>query len=303
VRVRIIDNPESFRGPYPIGRVLPILHAASWDVDLVHRLPEERMADLVAEAVASGVELIVGGGGDGTLRDLAEAVADTRLRLGVLPGGTANVFANDAGIPSRPESAARALVRGNERPVDLGRLIVPGHRALRFLLMAGLGLDAASIGATRGPLKRRVGPLAIALGILSAVPGFRPFGLQVVADGQQAWGGRAWQVLASNSPLYANLVRPSPLARADDGLLDLAILPLMGRPVHFRGRAFELRPDGPLRAQLDGTAVIGPIEEPIRIEIEPAALRMRLPPPELGSAFSRPSEERAPGGGPRPVPR
>ncbi|HEX5452146.1 MAG TPA: hypothetical protein VFW86_07110, partial [Candidatus Limnocylindrales bacterium] len=104
-------------------------------------------------------------------------------------------------------------------------------------------------------------------------------------------------------PLYANLVRPSPLARADDGLLDLTILPLMGRPVRFRGRAFELRPDGPLRAQLDGTAVIGPIEEPIRIEIEPAALRMRLPPPELGSAFSRPSEERAPGGGPRPVPR
>lgn len=155
----LIDNPHSFRGAYPVERVRPILAAGGWQVVVYARSPGVSTAATVKRAIADGASLVISAGGDGTLRDVAAALAGTNVPLGVLPGGTANVFAAEAGIPTDPESAARVLVSGRARPFDLGILSVSG-RGVRFLLFAGAGLDAAALHNTNPDLKRRAGPAA-----------------------------------------------------------------------------------------------------------------------------------------------
>ncbi|MGH2467304.1 MAG: diacylglycerol/lipid kinase family protein [Candidatus Limnocylindrales bacterium] len=297
VRARVIDNPHSFRGPYPLERVLPTFRAAGWEVDRVHRTPTGEARRLVDQALGDGVELLVSAGGDGTLRDLASAVVGTPLVLGILPGGTANVLAHELGIARRPEWAARLLVTGEERRLDLGRLELPDGRWARFALSAGLGLDGAALRATDAGLKRRVGPLAIALGLARSLPGPHRFGLRLLVDGHEAWEGRTWQVLASNASHYAVMLRPSPSALPDDGLLDLVIATAAGfGPLvrlarslvtggvpdpagarGFSGRVFDLELDRPVHGQLDGSPLASAVEGRLRLSIEPSVLRVRLP--------------------------
>lgn len=298
MRVGIIDNPHSFRGPYPVRSIAPILSAAGWQVRVYSRTPGGATGPLVARALDAGADLLVAAGGDGTLRDVASALAGGPLPLGVLPGGTANVFAREMGIPAAPEAAAWALVEGVERPLDLGRVTLPDGRWGRFIIAAGLGLDGAILGATRAGLKRLVGPVAIAVAAVVVAPGWRTRRVRVTVDGQIGWEGPAWQLIVGNTRLYANLVWPSPRARPDDGLLDLCLLPAAPMPrlarlgvevavrrippadgvVWLVGRSLRVEVlDGELPLQLDGTPVRGPGVTAATVVAEPAALRVRLP--------------------------
>ena len=228
MRARIIDNPYSYRGPYPAERVLPIFAAAGWQVDVVHRLPGAGARTMVLEALDDGCDVVIGAGGDGTLRDLATYLAGRDAALGILPGGTANVLAHELGIPTRPEAAARALVEGTPRRIDVARIDLPDGRWTRFLLTAGLGLDGAIMARTDPRLKRRVGAGAVAFSAIGTIPTFRPHAVEVVVDERPVWSGRALQVLVSNTRLYANLIRPTPGALIDDGLLDALAIPYAG---------------------------------------------------------------------------
>ncbi len=77
---------------------------------------------LAAGALAEGCELIVAGGGDGTVNAVAGKLAGTGVALGVLPMGTLNHFAKDAGIPVRLEAAVRNLFTGQSIKVDVGEV-------------------------------------------------------------------------------------------------------------------------------------------------------------------------------------
>ena len=103
------------------------LKAAGIDGD-VEWLDGRKLCKAAQAAVADGAELIIAGGGDGTISAVAEAVADTSTLLGVLPLGTLNHFARDLGIPTDLEAAARLIATGKPRPVDVaevnGRIFV-----------------------------------------------------------------------------------------------------------------------------------------------------------------------------------
>jgi diacylglycerol kinase (ATP) len=298
VRLALIDNPQSFRGPYPLRRILPILAAAGWQPRVYARGLGRPTAPLVARARDEGADLIVAAGGDGTVRDIASALAGTGLPLGVLPGGTANVFATEMGIPTTPEAAAWSLVEGVERTMDLGRVTLPDGRSGHFVIAAGLGLDGAILAATPPGLKRLVGPVAIALAALVVAPRWRARRVRVRVDGTPAWEGSAWQLIAGNTRLYANLVWPNPQARPDDGLLDLCVLaaapmtrlarlgvalavtriPPAEGTVWLVGRTLEIEVlDGTLPLQLDGTPVSRSSVRAATLVAEPGALRARLP--------------------------
>jgi diacylglycerol kinase family enzyme len=75
-----------------------------------------------AAAVSDGAELVVAGGGDGTLSCVAGALAGTETKLGILPLGTLNHFARDLGIPAKLEDAARLIAEGRDRRVDVAEL-------------------------------------------------------------------------------------------------------------------------------------------------------------------------------------
>lgn len=88
----------------------------------VKLLPGEEMAAAARQAAAEGADAVVAGGGDGTIRAVASALAGGTVPLGVLPLGTLNHFAKDLGIPTDLDAAARLIVEGTVRSLDLGEV-------------------------------------------------------------------------------------------------------------------------------------------------------------------------------------
>jgi diacylglycerol kinase family enzyme len=194
-------------------------------VDVVHRGGQRRAGEQVRDALDAGCGLLIAAGGDGTLRDIASALAGSAVPLAVLPGGTTNLWAHELDATGTPEAAARAIVTGEDRAMDLGRLTAADGGWLRFMLVAGFGIDGLALERTDARLKRRLGAIGVALGALRAIPSYRPFRGQLRVDGIDAWEGTAAEVVVANTRLYANVIRVAPDAVADDGLLDVTIVP------------------------------------------------------------------------------
>ncbi|HEX6777275.1 MAG TPA: diacylglycerol kinase family protein, partial [Ktedonobacterales bacterium] len=227
--------------------------------------------------------------------------------IGVIPGGTANVWATEVGVPLDPVKAALTLVNSVARPVDVGLVgvaalagpaLASGSSAVsnentaeekpkkrkskarqHFLLMAGLGIDAAVMGAVSQPLKYRLGPVAVGLAAARELPKHHPFPLELRriagSNDEVLWSGKALQVVIGNSRLYAGVVEMTPNAVIDDGLLDVCII-TAGDPLtslqqivslllrhspnqvtaeYFQGARLALRVPASIALQVDGSAV------------------------------------------------
>lgn len=125
------------------------LHAAGIAAKLVTTSAPGAARDLAERAVAEGVKLILTCGGDGTINEAVNGMTPGDAMLGILPGGTANIFARELGMPLDPLQAARELIRWMPRRIALGRATWTNgpensHAAESryFLSLAGLGLDA-----------------------------------------------------------------------------------------------------------------------------------------------------------------
>src|SRR6185436_5516277 len=100
------------------------------------------------QAIAAGVDVVFACGGDGTIRACADELAGTAIALGVLPAGTGNLVAANLELPADLAAGVATAVTGKRRQIDLG--CVDGHH---FVLMAGMGFDAAMMRATPDTLK------------------------------------------------------------------------------------------------------------------------------------------------------
>jgi diacylglycerol kinase (ATP) len=112
------------------------------------------------EALDAGADLILVLGGDGTINEVANAVAGGPVPLGVLPGGTANCLAVEMGLGTRLERAAERLMLCEPRSVAMGRIRCPGMEPRLFLLMCGAGFDGRVVYELDSGLKRAAGKLA-----------------------------------------------------------------------------------------------------------------------------------------------
>src|SRR5581483_3618929 len=200
-------------------------------------------------AAEDGADLVIAYGGDGTLNQVVNGVmnAGGTSTVGVLPGGTANLWATELGVPTDdPVKAALTLLDSEVRRVDVGHvaveeislpeLIQSGKARQRkrqkktvprshFLLMAGLGLDAQVMQGVSKPLKYRIKQLAVGLSAARELPAYRPFPLEVRgADHNLLWQGEAIQVIIGNTRLYADVLHMTPDAYIDDGKLDICII-------------------------------------------------------------------------------
>jgi YegS/Rv2252/BmrU family lipid kinase len=184
---------------------------------------------LAAEAVREGFEVIAAAGGDGTLNEVLNGIADVpeglqRVRLGVLPLGTINVFARELGIPQRFDLAWQSLRSGRETRIDLPVVEygADGARARRcFAQLAGAGLDARAIELVHWPLKKKIGPLAYVVAGIHAML-HAPFKIEVT-DGQRKVSGEL--VLIGNGRLYGGDFKIFPEADLRDGLLEVCVFP------------------------------------------------------------------------------
>ncbi|KQQ57244.1 lipid kinase [Pseudomonas sp. Leaf127] len=258
---------------------------------------------LVAEALAAGHRRVIAGGGDGTLRDIAEALAlsdvpvddDDPLSLVILPLGTANDFARAAGVPLEVD-AAMDLLDAPARPVDLGE--VDGKL---FLNMATGGFGSQVTANTSEDLKKVLGGAAYLFTGLSRFSELHAaYGELSGPDFQ--WSGDLLALGIGNGRQAGGGHELCPTALADDGLLDISILPapqeLVGtlksllsgglgiENMFVRARLpwVEIKSAQGLDINLDGE----PLSiKSMRFSARPAALRVHLP---TGSALLGASE-------------
>ncbi|WP_144855142.1 diacylglycerol/lipid kinase family protein [Marihabitans asiaticum] len=226
-RVALVLNPVKRRA----DQLVPLLAAAcaerGWpEPTVLETTVAETGAAQAAAAAKGGARLVLAAGGDGTVRSVAQGVhpfaQPDGVVMGVVPLGTANLFAHNLGLPIRDLRAALALaLDGTARPVDLGLATFDEERVEHpFLVLAGFGHDAATVAATRDELKHRIGwPAYILPAARHAIR--RPVPMSVSLDGEVARPLRAWSVLAANASRVRAGVRITAGAELDDGLLEV----------------------------------------------------------------------------------
>ena len=187
---------------------------------------------LAAEAIAAGCDTVIAAGGDGTVNEVLNGIGDAdafhRVRLGVLPLGTVNVFARELGIPRDVRRAWDLILRGRYTRIDLGRAEftangVPQRRY--FMQLGGVGLDARAVELVDGRQKKRVGPLAYVVAGWKALRERQPR-VTVTAGEQWALGELA---LVGNGKFYGGCIRIQDGASFRDGLLDVCVFPRVKR--------------------------------------------------------------------------
>jgi len=296
-RALMVCNPIS-RG-VPDGDVLRAAAVAvpGWQIDIESTRAAGHAIELARAAAARGYDAVVACGGDGTVNEVANGVARSQTPLAVVRGGTANVWAKEIGVPKQPARALRLLASGETRAVDLG---LAGERY--FLLMAGVGFDAAIVRDLSSAAKRRFGAAAFVLSGLRRAIGYRAADAELVADGESLSGRLHWALLG-NTRSYGGLLNIFDRARLDDGRLDLLLLREAGlgrllwllpfvllhrhrSRAHLLARevtSFNVATAG-LPVQIDGE-YLG--ETPLSFSVAPSALRVIVPPGLRSLLFSR----------------
>lgn len=178
-----------------------------------------RLPETVQSAVQSGADLIVLGGGDGTVSSAVDYLVDKPVVLGVLPLGTANDFARTLQIPSDLEQACHTIAHGKVVDVDLG-LVEDNY----FVNVASVGLSVAVTEALTHKLKARLGPLAYPVATLRAYGRHQPFTTRLEfpdGDHEPIELDDVLQVAVGNGRHYGggNVVAPD--AGIDDHSLDV----------------------------------------------------------------------------------
>jgi diacylglycerol kinase family enzyme len=136
-----------------------MLEAAGWKVDSVVVRRKRDLRRQAADGVKAGVDVVVAVGGDGAVLQVVNALAETKVALGIIPRGTGNLLAGNLRIPHRLDRAVDVLVNGRHRRIDLGRVTVGGEDH-DFAVACGIGFDARVMQATEDADKRRWGKLA-----------------------------------------------------------------------------------------------------------------------------------------------
>lgn len=227
VRACLITNPRSGRGGVDLSTVLPVLQAHGWHAVVRAKQHGGHATELARDAARDGFDVVVNCAGDGTLNEIANGLAGTDVAVGTIPGGTANLWAHEVGISQRLDVAALQLVGAERRRVDLGRVTINGRHGRYFVLMAGLGFDGAVMGRVSKPLKNRIGPAAVGLAAVQALPSFHPVAVRADVDGLH-WQGRVSQVIVGNTRRYGGFTRITADAYVDDGLLDVCLITATG---------------------------------------------------------------------------
>jgi YegS/Rv2252/BmrU family lipid kinase len=292
IRVAVVFNPATGGGDTS-GRkrdTQQALEAAGPDVLWLETTPEDPGQGLTAKAVAEGVDLVMAQGGDGTVMACVTGLAGTDVPLAVLPGGTGNLLATNFDIPADLEGAVDVALHG-----DRVRLDVAAMDDDRFVVMGGIGFDAAMLRDADPKLKERVGAVAY------VVSGFRNLRRRATRfrlrlDDRPPLERTGQGVLVGNLGRLQGGLTVMPDARPDDGQLDVAVLQtrtvadwlaLAARVLlrrrrkdpqleTFQARRVEVHCDRRQPVERDGDPLDTPRDHLV-IEVVPAALTLCVP--------------------------
>ena len=292
-RAVVIANPASRKGRPLAERARKALTARSITCDVVFTERPGHAAEL-AVLHAPNYDVVFALGGDGTVMEIAGALAGSPTRVGVLAGGTGNLLARALGIPLKIDRAVSSLLEGSELRIDLGRF----ESGRRFAIAAGVGIDASMVAETPGWLKRRLGVVAYAImgsrAALRAVFRKEYFHVRLTVDGTVHQRQAVAVMVANFGAVLGKRITLGPEIRTDDGWLDACVfspttlrdaLRIMWRMLrgnftsdacmmYCRGHRITVETTPPLPWQADGE-MMG--TTPFTVDVEPLAVRLLIP--------------------------
>jgi diacylglycerol kinase (ATP) len=242
---------------------------------------------LARHAVQEGFEKIIAAGGDGTIHEVVNGLANSTATLGLLPIGTVNVFAMELGLPSNNLDLCWDIIQGDHtRLVDL-----PSANEKYFVQLAGVGLDAQVVKETSARLKRNFGPLSYLISA-AQVASRRPPRLFIESEDTSVEEGSF--VLVGNGRRYGGPFPFFKQAVIDDGLLDVVVFKQLGyleiikylqdvffsseirlpEVEYFQTRALRVTSEQHVPVELDGE-LVGTC--PVEFQMRERALRVLAP--------------------------
>ncbi|ADZ72686.1 lipid kinase YegS [Polymorphum gilvum] len=294
---------EAVRG---LGHAVSV--RVTWEEGDTQRLAREALADDEA------IDVLVAGGGDGTLNEVVSSVLEVAgedrppFAFALLPLGTANDFAHGLGLPVEDPTACLTLAAtGQARPTDVGTV-----NGQVFVNVVSGGFGAEVTTETDPTLKRLIGGAAYLLTGLNKVGAIEAVAAHIRVDGEDGWRGRFVALAVGNGRRAGGGVPLSPDAELDDGLLDLIVVPepergdvgqlvqgfletgaeaLRAHLVMRRAARIEIETERPIQVNLDG--------EPLhaeRLDIRVLPGRIRLVRPDASGRGQAPVAKDARGG-------
>lgn len=300
-RAILVYNPASGRYPSLLlaERAAKVLGNHGWQLNIEQARNSEDITRLAYQAAAQGLEAYFVAGGDGSINLALEGLVGSNTALGVLPSGTANVWAQELGLPglswtrwSALEESAQRLAEAEVFSVDVGSC-----NGKPFLLWAGIGLDAFIVHRIepRTPWEKHFAVVHYVASAAWNASFWHGMNLRVEVEGQEV-SGHFLLALVSNIHLYiGGMAELSPDARLDDGVMDLWLFKgetlgdtvqlmwdlISGRHLHsdqvFRRsiQSVIIDSDSELYLQMDGEPI--QVSRPHQINVLHKALRVLVP--------------------------
>jgi diacylglycerol kinase (ATP) len=266
------------------------LAAQGIEPEVYYTTKEDAGDGLAREAAATGAEIVIAAGGDGTLHAVATGLVNTTSTLAIIPMGTMNNVARSLEIPDSIAEACALITRGATRHIDVGT--INGHI---FLEVAGIGLEATLFPAAEEI--KNYGIRSTISGIFKGLDklfAFQPTKYLISFDECRSRRYYAIQISVCNTPYYGAKLRFAPRAVIDDGLLDILVYknfskldyilhgiaisqgrrPLEPKLVQRKAKSVRIKSEQPVEIHVDGV----PLDyTPATIAVMPGALRVRVP--------------------------
>jgi diacylglycerol kinase (ATP) len=299
-RVAVVLNPVKAKAAEARATIQRACLTAGWEAPRFYETTvEDPGHSQVRDALAYGADVVLVGGGDGTVRVVAESMAHTGVAMGIIPLGTGNLLARNVHLDLYDlRGNVQTALFGHQRFIDTARMGIENSQTGRssnhaFLVIAGIGMDAEVVGDTSDGLKRAVGWLAYTEAGVRHLTGRRKK-VSISLDDQPEQTRKIRSVLFANCGLVPGGIDLIPQAMIDDGMLDVVVmsprsavgwlamyakivfkhkrhLPVMS--VYRSGKVVIKCPE-PMPTQLDGD-ITGEATK-VTVQVDPGSLLIRV---------------------------
>jgi diacylglycerol kinase (ATP) len=299
-RVAVVLNPIKARSEEARATIQRACLAAGWDEPVIYETTAEDPGfSQVQAALRHKPDVVVVGGGDGTVRVVAESLARTGVAMGLIPLGTGNLLARNVNLDVNDlHGSVQTALFGHQRFIDTARMGIENSRTGQssehaFLVIAGIGMDAEVLADTNAGLKKTFGWLAYTEAGMRHLPGRRKK-VSISLDGSPDQVRNIRSILFANCGLVPGGIDFIPQAMIDDGMLDVVVmsprsaigwllmyvkimfkhsgkLPIM--TVYRSGRIVIKCPE-PMPTQIDGDTA-GEATR-VTVQVEPRSLLVRV---------------------------
>ena len=289
IKTKIIVNPFSgtSRKTNLSDLLKTHLDSSKYDYQILHTAHPDHARDIAAECVQQKYGLVVAVGGDGTVNEVAGALVNSDTVFGIIPGGSGNGFYLHLGIGRSVINAIKVLNTGKIMEIDTCK--VNDHF---FLNVAGLGFDARIAYMTKDSKMR--GLLAYLTTTLKEAKKFKPSRLSISID-HESFEGTYTAAVVANASMYGYYFTVAPMAKLNDGILDLILIKdapkykyffnsyrFLNRSLHksqlttvLRGKNIVMKAIDPVHMHVDGEGMEAGTE--FRFEVNPLSLKVLVP--------------------------